>query len=301
MAIGMGSYGNSSYSSCADAMTIPATPVVTATSQAGGVKLEWKAVPNATSYGVWRRDATNTGWIELVKFNETEWIDTTGRFGVTETYAVRAYIGTKYSDYIRNVTGTVTTIGVPQVTAAGGVKGTTLMWDKVNGATGYGVWRQDNGKWVELADGKTSTAMTYFDSTIKSGATATYAVRAYIGKAYSGYISVTSTPIGIPQVTAVSGVNGITLTWSPIAEATGYGVWRLDNGKWVQIANAATFEGLTYTDPTIKSGAEATYAVRAYVGTSYSDYISVTRSAASSSLAFDWTDTEVDELFLAIV
>jgi fibronectin type 3 domain-containing protein len=204
--------------------------------------------------------------------------DTKIGVGKTATYAVKAFVGTAYSSY-KTVTGTrLTGVGIPQATATTNLTtGVTLTWAAIPDATSYGVYRQDstNGPWTILVEGLTE--ITYTDTSITPGKTATYAVKAFIEKAYSSYKTVTGTrTIGIPVVTPQNLTTGVKLTWTAITGATSYGIYRQDtiNGPWTTVVDglAAT----TYTDTTITSGATATYAVKAFVGTAYSSYITVT-------------------------
>ncbi len=274
-------------------------PQVKASGVLGGVKLSWDAINGADKYVAWRRNETNTAWIVLGTFTGTTFIDTAVRIGVAETYAVRAYQGTKESSY-RAVKGTAlpATLGVPQVTATGVAGGVKLTWDAVDGADRYFAWRRNatNTAWIELG---TFTGTTLTDTAARVGVAETYAVRAYQGTKESSYRTVKGTALlGVPQVKATGVSGGVKLTWDAITGADRYVAWRRNetNTAWIELG---TFTGTTFTDTAARVGIAETYAVRAYQGTKESSYRTVkgTRPAIANAF-FDLADAEIDALFL---
>ena len=85
------------------------TPQVFATGIAGGVKLEWNAVPGADLYEIQRRRGTT--WKSLGRVTETAFTDTAARIGERERYTVRAYRNSVCSNVVI-VTGTPMVSGV---------------------------------------------------------------------------------------------------------------------------------------------------------------------------------------------
>ncbi len=270
-------------------------PQVTTTGVSGGVKLSWDAIAGADRYVAWRRNATNTAWIELGTFTETTFTDTTGRANVAETYAVRAYQGSKESSYV-TVKGTAL-LGVPQVTTTGVSGGVKLSWDAINGADRYVAWRRNatNTAWIELG---TFTGTTFTDTAARVGVAETYAVRAYQGTKESSYITVKGTALlGVPQVTATGVSGGVLLTWTAIAGADRYGVWRqsADGKGWIEFGYVT---GTAYFDNTGRVGVAETYAVRAFMGTEKSSYHAVKGTSLGVANIFALDDAEIDSLFL---
>ena len=51
-----------------------------------------------------------------------------------------------------------------------------VSWNKVNGATGYEVYRYTGSKWTKIA---TTKATSYTDKKVKKGTTYKYKIRAY--------------------------------------------------------------------------------------------------------------------------
>ncbi len=249
-------------------------PQFTATGIAGGVKLTWVAINGADRYVAWRRNETNTAWIELGTVTGTTFTDTAARVGVAETYAVRAFQGTEKSSY-RTVKGTAL-LGVPQVTATGVAGGVKLTWNAVDGADRYFAWRRNetNTAWIDLGS---VTGTTLTDTAARVGVAETYAVRAYQGTKESSYVAVKGTAlagVAAPQVTATGVAGGVKLSWTAIAGADSYFAWRRNatDTAWIELG---TFTGTTLTDTAARIGVAETYAVRAFRGTEKSSYLTV--------------------------
>ncbi len=254
-------------------------PQVKATGVAGGVKLTWTAIAGADKYVAWRRNATNTAWIELGTVTGTTLTDSAARVGVAETYAVRAYQGTKESSYVA-VKGTAlaVTLSVPPVVATGQTGGVKLSWTTIAGADRYVAWRRNatNTAWIELGS---VTGTAFFDPDARPGVAETYAVRAFRGTQQSGYVTVKGTAtFGVPQVVATGRTGGVQLSWNTISGADRYCVWRrsADGKSWIELGSVT---GAAFFDPDARVGVAETYGVRAFRGAEKSDYIAVKGTA----------------------
>jgi hypothetical protein len=74
----------------------------------------------------------------------------------------------------------------------------------------------------------------------------------------------------------------VALSWAAIKLADKYGVWYQNtNGTWTALNTNVT--NPTFTDTTVPVGSTRIYAVRAYCGTTYSDFKPVTVTSSFNS------------------
>ena len=167
--------------------TIAEKPVLTSVSSPSynQVKLKWKKAAGATGYIVYRKNSKN-GWEKLatLKGNVTSYTHTSSRkfpviVGKTYTYTVRSYTsaGKTYGQYDHTGKTIKVSLAAPKWS---GIKknssGLRLQWKKVEGASGYAVYRYEKGKWKQLTKTK---KLYYTDSKTKKGVVYKYAVKAY--------------------------------------------------------------------------------------------------------------------------
>ena len=147
-----------------------------------------------------------------------------------------------------------------------------LTWEKVSGASGYQVYRKEEGgsyRRVKTVSWKNSS---WTDTKVNPGITYTYRIRAYSvvsGTAkYSGYSSAVSvkTALSRPAVSVkVSSDLSNTVSWKKISGASGYLVYRKTaSGKWTRIATITKSSTITYKDKKISANTVYEYTVRAY-------------------------------------
>ena len=142
------------------------------------------------------------------------------------------------------------------------------------GNTGYYIYRKSgNGNWTRIA---TTQSSSYVDKTAKSGTTYTYTVRSYLGKTTSGFVKngITIKRLADPTVSAASNITaGVQVKWAKTAGATGYIVYRkTGTGSWSRLATIKSGSTTSYTDKSAKSGTNYSYTVRAYNGSTMSDW-----------------------------
>jgi fibronectin type 3 domain-containing protein len=102
-------------------------------------------------------------------------------------YTVRAFNGNFSSTF--TASNTTKFLAQPAVKVAKTTTGVKASWVKSAGATGYIVYRRtySNGKWSGWTQIKTTTALSYTDTTAKKGVTYQYTARAYSGDYRSSY------------------------------------------------------------------------------------------------------------------
>lgn len=166
--------------------------------------------------------------------------------------------------------------------------GITVTWSKVKNATGYALYRKENGgKWVRIANLSAST-LSYQDTSLSSGTTYTYTVRASCSSVLSWFDTkgLSLCYLTTPSLTSVSSTSkGITINWSRVTGAKGYYIYRRTaGGAWSRISQVNSVNTISYQDSTnLLKGVTYYYTVRAFSGTSYSFYQSPGISAKAAA------------------
>ncbi len=152
---------------------------------------------------------------------------------------------------------------------AGGVR---LTWKKAANATGYRIWRKtENGSFKELPKITSGKTTTYLDTAVqkKSGVTYTYSIRAVSGS----YMAPANQRKAILRLSSAGEVasnekTGIKLTWSKVAGAEGYRIYRADSAGEETVLKTGKSTVTTYTDKTVanENGKSYTYTVQPYSG-----------------------------------
>lgn len=140
-----------------------------------------------------------------------------------------------------------------------------ITWNKLNGATGYYVYKKNTDKWIRVCDTK---SRSYTLTGLKSGSKINYYIVAYQKKG-SSYIyskktvcSNTTTLNKVTNLTAAKKNNSITLKWNKVLNADGYFVYGYDlkEKKWKNV------KCITTNNPifTVQTNKYSIYAVCAY-------------------------------------
>ncbi len=249
----------------------PAKPTsVKAVSGGGNVTVTWNAVPNATSYRVFRSTSL-TGTRELQKVRtSTYYIDTKATTGTTYYYWVVAYnanngqksvYSASTSAKVVNTFAKNVAIKNSSVTAST----VTLSWDIVPGATSYRIYRRNDSGTRKLIATQSMTEFT--DTGLTKGKAYKYEIRAYSAKtgALTNYSPLESVrPIAAPTITG-GNIKG-KLTWAKNLYATSYRVYRANSLTGAKTLLTAT-QDLTYTDTSAVDGKLYYYFVAAYDNT----------------------------------
>lgn len=249
-----------------------ATPVLkSAVWKTSGIAVSWQAVPGASGYRVYRK-VIGGSWKALANITSTAYLDKTElEEGTQYLYTVRAYSGSTLSSY--NPAGLkYTHLPTPKLSsAANNTTGITICWNAVSGATHYAVYRRSGTSgWILLKTFSGST--NYTDTTVTSGVSYTYTVRARVDGSWSGYDSAGISCLCLATPTLQSAKwdeTGVQLSWEAVPGAYGYRVFRKINGKWTTLANVTD---TTYMDGTASMDEANCYTVRAFYGTTWSNY-----------------------------
>ena len=242
-----------------------------------GIQVKWSKVTGSTGYIVYRKTGIGS-WSRVadIKSDSTVgYTDKTAKSGTTYTYTVRAYSGNTMGDW--SSTKTIKRLADPTVSSASNITaGVQVKWSKVTGATGYIVYRKTGiGSWSRVADIKSGSTVSYTDKTAKSGTTYTYTVRAYSGSTMGDWSSTkTVKRLADPTVSSASNITaGVQVKWTKVTGATGYIIYRkTGTGSWSRLATIKSGSTTSYTDKSAKSGTNYSYTVRAYNGSTMSDW-----------------------------
>lgn len=142
----------------------------------------------------------------------------------------------------------------------------TLKWSKASSCDGYEIYQYKSSKWTKIA---TTTSTSYKVTSLKTGTTYKFRVRAYDkGLFRTTYGSYSSTVSAKPLPAKVTGLkvtgtsyNTVKLTWSKVSGASGYQVQQYKSGKWTTI-KTTTSRSLSVSKLSI--GTNYSFRVRAY-------------------------------------
>ncbi len=238
------------------------------------VTLKWGSVKGATEYRVYRKGGEVKDYELLATTSSISYTDSKNiQNNTTYTYAVRAgkvdstgikvfgwYIGKQY-----------TYIDPTQLTVTNHTSGVKIAWNRVDGATGYGIYKRikgtDDWKGIKTFDKDT---LTTIDTDVVSGVTYEYTARAVYKV---GSISTQSTTsnvqsikfVGITnKVTLANAYGGVKISWNKVSGAQKYRVYRKVAGEnsWTTLGYT---ENTSCVDKGAKSGKTNYYAVRPYI------------------------------------
>ena len=193
------------------------------------VKVSWKAVKGATNYQVYMYE--DGEWVRKAATKELSAKVTGLEGGTTYTFKVRAYKKVSGEYYIGSFSSKIkatTKLAAPKtIKTTASDSSIKVSWSKVNGADGYQVWLHDGSDWT---DAKNTSKTSYTFSSLKSGVTYTFRVRAYTkdgsSKVYGSYSSKvkSSTALGAVTGLEVSDIelNSAKLSWNKVTGADSY-------------------------------------------------------------------------------
>lgn len=169
-----------------------------------------------------------------------------------------------------------------------------LIWDDVDGADGYAIYRSTDksseGKLLKRIEG--GSVNKYSDNSVKVGKTYYYTIKAYrIRNGEDVYSSVSRqikqkaklrTPAEV--IAKRTSYNTIQVTWTKVANASGYRIYRStsEDGEYSRVATVINGGTLLYKDVVPTCGQRYYYKVAAYRTYNKSKYFG-NRSAAASA------------------
>ena len=261
----------------------------TAESATGPVTLSWsEAADDVTGYRVYRYDPDQDKYVYLKSTTSRKYTDEDVTSGKTYQYKVRCYWtigGTNYyGNYSSVISVTTPPAKVTEVdTETRSSTYLTLNWKKVSGASGYRIYKYNTSsksyeKVTTISKGST---VSYKITGLTVATEYQFKVRAYKktdtgtlwGSSSSAYKDCTK-PAQTKNLKAATKSSAVTLTWSKVARAGGYQIYRY-NSKTKKYEKIATVKGnktFSYKNTKLKKGSTMKYKVRAYKtynGTNY--------------------------------
>lgn len=260
-----------------------------AESASGPVKLSWsETADDVTGYRVYRYDPEQEKYVYLKSTKNRSYTDENVSSGKTYQYKVRCYWTIGGTNYYGNYSSVVSVTTPPAKvsgvsTAVRSSTYLTLSWDKVSGASGYRIYKYNTSsksyeKVTTISKGST---VSYKITGLTVATEYQFKVRAYKktdtgtlwGSSSSAYKDCTK-PAQTKNLKAATKSSAVTLTWSKVASAGGYRIYRY-NSKTKKYEKIATVKGnktFSYKDTKLKKGSTMKYKVRAYKtynGTNY--------------------------------
>jgi uncharacterized protein (DUF1800 family) len=256
------------------AATTPFAPTgVTATAGDAKVTLTWNASAGATGYTVYRGTSAALAPLATVGPGALAFLDTGVTNGTTYYYFVRAQAEALLSPPSQVVAARPLPLPPPpviNVTASPGNAQVVLNWTPVGGAVGYRILRATMGVW------ETSPVVVpqppYKQTGLVNGTAYSFKVAAYnLGGLGPYSFAVPATPVAPPAaptgVVATPGDKLVTLTWTPVAGAAGYNIYRgPESNLEATVPMAAGVASPTFADRAVENGSRYYYKLTAVNG-----------------------------------
>ncbi len=285
-----GSQCHSEISGAIDILTAPAT--VSFSSGFGyttsSVTCRWSSVDGATGYEVYRYDTASKKWVLLgtVTSGATSFTDSGLTAGESYRYIVRpfsenggvtsyGYFGSELNAFAKCATAKISS------TYSVGTDFITINWGKVNGASGYKVYRYNSKTkaWDRIATISNSSTLTYTDSKLSKNTTYQYKVqayRSYNGAQCHGDMSTSasfstaslSAPVTVSNFSYTT--SSVTFRWNKVSGASGYVIYKYNSTTkgWDKLTTVSGVNNVSYTDKGLTAGGVYKYKIQAYMNRS---------------------------------
>ena len=250
------------------------------------VTLTWTTLEDATGYQVFKYDSSQSEYQYIKATTSNSYTDASLKQGKTEIYRVRAYKkdasgNNIYSSYSSKFYATCSP-SAPVGLTKGAVTSSSasLSWNAVSGCTGYGVYRYDavSGAYSKIGS---TTSTSYKDTSVLSGTTYKYKIKAYVKtenmKAWSSYSSaleIVTSGTAPTQIGTVNVSDWLNIRSSPSTSGSVV-VQVADGQKMYIIGTSGDWYKVTFTlDGEI------------YTGYAHSDYVTVSAISQKESCPY---------------
>ncbi len=246
---------------------IPANVAATDGTLTTGVQISWGGSTGATGFQVYRAVGSGSPTL-LASPSSSPYTDATAVTGTVYSYSVKAQFIGGWSASSAPNTGWRNVPAPSGLSASDGTltTGVSLAWNPVSGASGYRIFRAIGSTTPTEVAQVAAIPTTHLDATAVAGTTYSYSVRAFTapgdsatGNADTGWRNLPApTSLAATDGTLTTGVN---LTWSPVAGAASYKIFRSAGGPpSTQVANPSASP---FLDSSAVAGVQYSYAVRA--------------------------------------
>jgi fibronectin type 3 domain-containing protein len=209
------------------------------------ISLAWIAVSGANGYNVYRSDSEdgtytkiNSNTITIAEFTDT------GLEPLTEYYYKISAIAYGLEGLLSSMVFYTTLMPAPGNVRMTSVtdNSTYLVWDTVNGANGYNIYRSNNlnETYVKI-NSFIISSVSYSDMNLSSNKNYYYKVSAITGSIESAFSNIVSCTTLLPapgnlRVIAITDVS-VSVEWNAVSGANGYNVYRFsnENGTYTKV------------------------------------------------------------------
>ena len=275
---------DSELSSPVDKITVPGelgkAEVQLSLNTAGAVVVSWTAVDGADGYRVYRSDSQNGPFVKKIETSATtgSYTNTDVSAGNTYYYVVEALIGevTTESEVVSISCPAAEQLAAPTITVTNRASDgkPTISWSKVDGATGYEVYRADSsgGTYKLLYTAKDPNKLSVTHTGAAVGNDYFYKVRALNGDVQGKFSSAKGVwcDLARPTITVSNRASDgkPVISWSKVTGATGYEVYRADSsgGTYKLLYTAKDPNKLSVTHTGAVAGNDYFYKVKAIYG-----------------------------------
>ncbi|MBT2738110.1 InlB B-repeat-containing protein [Bacillus sp. ISL-7] len=248
------------------------------------VKLSWTKSGESSGYEIFRSVTSNGAYSQVGTVTSGSTLSYTNGSLLTGKiyyYKVRAYrtvdgkkVYSSFSSIVNAKPLITATTSVKAVTA--GYNKTKVNWAMVSGANGYEVYRATSktGAYSNIKTITSGSTLSYLNSSLTSGKTYYYKVRAYRTingtKVYSPFSSIVSAKPTLAQPAKINvakmSSTSIKVSWSYVSEASGYELYRATakTGSYGMIKTQTTRTAVSFTNTKLAKGRTYFYKVRAY-------------------------------------
>jgi fibronectin type 3 domain-containing protein len=291
--------GTNSDSNQLSVLTSPAAPQgLAAQASTNQIVLTWSAAATATTYNIYRGTSSGSYSSLASGVAGLTYTDSTVTNGTTYFYVVRASNGSE-SVNTSEVSGRSITAFSISSTTAPTTSTIQVTWPATAGAATYDVrYGTSTGSYSTTVTGQTSP----YTITGLTGGTNYYIVVRAVNAIGSGSTATSAevsqvTPLSAPTgLSAASTPGSVALTWSAVAGATNYKIYRgTVSGTYTSLAtgNVPT----SYTDATAANGTTYFYIVKAFNGANSADSNEIsTRPIANFSITSTSSPTSTTAL-----
>ena len=286
-----------------DQKTSTAAPTsLVASATPGQVSLSWGAVAGATSYNVYRGNALASLAVHASGLTTASYTDSSVADGTIYYYTVVANNGADSAQSSSVSVRPIANFTFLSATIASATS-STLTWTAPAGATAYDVrYGTSPGVYNLTASNVTSP---YTLTGLTAGSTYYFIIRSKNTTGAGTYIESSSKTLQLSAaaptgVLATASTGKIDLSWSSVATATSYNIYRgIASGSLSQLVSNVT--STSYSDTSVTDGTQYYYAIRTFNGAESVDSTQVTGKSiaafsisslsapSSTSLIVDWS------------
>ena len=242
--------------------------LLSVSSTASGVQINWAAVPGASMYRVFYKNGDS--WKRIADTADTSYVWSRAKSGTDYTFTVRCLSvdGSAYASGYDKAGISIqyqpsANLAAPVITSiSNAATGVQIKWTPVAGADKYRVFYKNDGRWEKLGD---TAAASYIWTGASSGTKYTFTVRCLSAdsKRYTSAYDKTGksiTYLAAPKLSAAANTaDGVQICWEAVPGASMYRVFRKNGDSWKKIADTTA---TSYTWAGAQSGTNYTFTVR---------------------------------------